>query len=261
MEAGRLLWRGAAAAALAVLGTPGAAPAEQVSFPHGVVESTYTTTRANAPSGGSYFGRYHAAGDPQGRPPYMRRMVFYNPSGARRDTSVPQRCGATDLELALRGPEACPAGSRLGGGRTITSFMEQPPTEVDIVLFNNENEQIILARSPLVATVARGRIGPDGSIEFASPTCFPALQPVPCPVDTVLQLQTKMESPPYVRTGPDGSVRSYLTTPAKCPKRGYWESPIRFWWKDGSEDLVVTRQPCKRPASPKRGSRGARTRR
>ena len=210
---------------LAVLAAPGVASAEQVSFTHGVVESSYATTRANAPSGGSYFGRYHAAGDPAGRPPYMQRMVFYNPSGARRDTSVPERCRATDLELALRGAEACPAGSRLGGGRTITSFMEQPPTEVDSVLFNNENEQIILARSPLVATVARGRIGPDGSIEFASPTCFPALRPVPCPEARLLGVADPL------------------------------------WWKDGSEDLVVTRQPCKRPASPKRGSRGARTRR
>lgn len=250
---GRVTGRWAAGIALALLAAwPAAAAGEPVSWERGTLDSTYTTKRANAPSGGTYFGRYHAAGDPEGNPPYMRRMIFYNPSGARRDTTVPELCTATDLELAMRGPEACPPGSRLGGGTTVTAFLGEYPTEVQLDLFNNTGEQIIVARSPMVATVARGKLHPDGSIEFASPTCYPALQPVPCPADTVLQLQTKMESPPYVRKGPDGTVRSYLTTPAKCPKSGYWRTPVRFWWADGAEDLVVSRQPCKRPRKKRR---------
>ena len=46
-----------------------------------------TTTQPNAPSGFAFDGTYHAAGNPGGNPPYMRRMIFYNRSGARYDTS------------------------------------------------------------------------------------------------------------------------------------------------------------------------------
>jgi hypothetical protein len=225
---------------------PGGAAAKPVSGPHETLDQRFTTTRPNTPSGFRFTGRYHAAGDPDSNPPYMRRMIFYNPAGLRRDTSVPERCSASDLELAIRGVEACPAASRLGGGRTVISFLGGPPSETQLDLFNNANEQIILARSPVVTTVSRGRIHPDGSIEFASPTCYPSVQPVGCPVDSVLQLQSSMTSPPYTRSS-RGAVRSYMTTPRKCPARGYWKTTVRLWWADGSVDTVVTKQRCRRP--------------
>lgn len=68
-------------------------------------------------------GCYHAADDPSGNPPYMRRMVFDNPAGLRYDTSVPDHCTASDVELMTRGADACPAGSRLGGGTSTTAFL------------------------------------------------------------------------------------------------------------------------------------------
>src|SRR5260370_39533528 len=81
------------------------------------VDAGFTTTRPNSPTGSSYTGVYHAAGDPKGDPPYMRRMVFYPPpAGTGVDTSVPERRSATDAELQVRGPAAWPAGSRLGRG-------------------------------------------------------------------------------------------------------------------------------------------------
>jgi hypothetical protein len=223
--------------------TAGAAPAEPVSGPHETIDNRLTTTQRDAPSGFSFDGSYHAAGDPSANPPYMRRMVFYPSPGLRYDTSVPDRCTASDLELAIRGAAACPAGSRLGGGTSTTAFMGQFPSTLAIDFLNNANEQIILAHSPLLATVARGHINPDGSIEFASPTCFPAVQPVGCPLDTVLQLRSTIAVAPYTRAV-DGVVRSYLTTPPTCPAGGSWEQPVRLWWADGSVDTVVTRQPC-----------------
>jgi hypothetical protein len=93
----------------------------------------------------------------------------------RYDTSVPKRCTASDLQLAIVGSAACPPGSRLGGGTSVTAFAGRFKSRLRLDVFNNANEQIILARSPLLATVARGRIGRDGSVTFASPTCFPAL--------------------------------------------------------------------------------------
>src|SRR3954469_9675461 len=96
---------GAFAASLVACAVAAAAPAlaAPVSGPHETVDQGWTTTAPGAPSGFSFDGTYHAAGDPDGNPPYMRRMIFYNPPGTRYDTSVPERCTATDAELALRG--------------------------------------------------------------------------------------------------------------------------------------------------------------
>jgi hypothetical protein len=232
-------------AAIAVLAAPAAAA--PVSGPHEVVDNQLTTTQPDASAGFHYTGRYHAAGDPSGDPPYMRRMISYSPPGMRFDTSVPDRCTASDLELALRGVAACPPGSRIGGGTVDGKFMGSANT-LDVDFLNNTDEQIIVARSPLFASVSRGTIHPDGSVEFASPTCFPALQPPGCPVDNALQLGSDITVAPLTRTV-DGESRSYLTTPPSCPEAGHWETPIRFWWADGSVDTVVTRQPCT-PGSP-----------
>ena len=81
-----LAW--AAAAAAPALAAP-------VSGPRETVYQTYTTTAPGAPSGFSFDATYHAAGDPKANPPYMRRMVFYNPSGVRYDTSVPARVSSS----------------------------------------------------------------------------------------------------------------------------------------------------------------------
>ena len=227
---------------LAFAAWPGCSAASPASGPHETLDNRYTTTEPNAAAGFDFTGSYHAAGDPAGDPPYMRRMVFYLPAGLRYDTSVPKRCSASDLELATFGAAACPAGSRLGGGTSTTSFLGFPSTS-SVDFLNNTNEQIILARSPGLSTVARGRISPDGSVEWASPTCFPSVQPAGCPVDDVLQLESSISVAPYTRSS-HGVVQSYLTTPPTCPAVGHWETPVRLWFADGSVDTVTTEQPC-----------------
>jgi hypothetical protein len=120
-----------------------------------------------------------------------------------------------------------------------TSFLGRFESTVDIDLLNGDGEQIILARSPLLTTVAHGEFLPDGSQTWASPTCYPSLRPPGCVVDNVLQLESTMDVAPNVR-----GTRSYLTTPSTCPPSGHWESVIRLWWADGSVDTVTTEQPC-----------------
>jgi hypothetical protein len=242
LRRGAILALGCVAAAL-----PATAAAEPVTFAHGTIDSRYTTTQPGAPTGFDYTGDYHAAGDPSGDPPYMRRMTSYPPPGYRYDTSVPERCTASDLQLQLEGPSACPEGSRLGRGTARGKFMGEE-TQLEIDLFNNAGEQVMLVHTPLLMTVSRGKIAPDNSITFASPTCYPAL--VTCPADTALQMGSKVSSPPYVRDG-----RAYTSTPAKCPKAGHWQTLVRFWWADGTDDSVVTKQPCTRPAAKKKSKR------
>ena len=245
-----LLWLG-----LAVV-LPSPAAAEPVGFAHGTVDQTLTTTKPNSPTGFHFVGSYHAAGDPDSPPPYMQKMRFYNDEGSRWDTSVPGQCTASDLELATLGPAACPEDSRLGGGTTDILFMGSFPNTVAIDVFNNTGEQIMLGRSPGLTTVIRGRLEPDGSVEYASPTCFPDH---PGCMDNVLQLRSDITVPPYT-TSSGATVRSYMTSPPKCPRSGYWTSPIRWWWKDGSEDTVATRQPCTRPKAKRKRKRARRLR-
>ena len=145
--------------------------------------------------------------------------------------------------LAVRGAAACPTGSRLGGGTTTTAFMRRFESTVAIDFLNGANEQIILAHSYLVTTVARGRIQPDGSVEWVSPTCYPSVNPPGCVIDNVLQLASRVSVPAYTRSS-GGVTKSYLTTPPTCPATGHWESVIRLWWADGSVDTVTTEQPC-----------------
>src|SRR4051794_16137538 len=134
--------------------TAAGAAAGPASGPREDVDQSFTTMRPNAPTGIRYSGSYHAAGDRNGNPPYMRRMVFSPPPGLRIDTSVPGRCTATDAELALRGPAACPPSSRLGDGQVEGIFF-QPIAHAFIVdrykhhvyLMNNADEQILLVES------------------------------------------------------------------------------------------------------------------
>ena len=222
------------------------AEAAPASGPHGTVDNRWTTVRPNAPTGFSFTGRYHAAGNPKADPPYMRRMTSYLPRGMRYDTTVPDRCTASDLELALHGASACPKGSRLGGGKVDTKFMGFPST-LDVDVLNNANEMIMVARSPLLSTITRGKIRRDGSVEFTSPTCFPSFDPPGCPVDTALQLGSSIKVPPYIRRS-RGRVRSYATTPQECPRSRRWLTRIRFWWADGSGETITTAHPCRPPA-------------
>jgi len=168
----------------------------------------------------------------------------------RFDTTVPARCSASDIELQLEGPAACPPGSRLGGGTgeglvfvpfAHSIVFDHYKHTLDVM--NAANEQIILVKSEGF-TVVRGRIRPDGAIAFNLPTCFPAPPAGRCVDEYIMQLRSSTFLPRYTRTS-RGRVRSYATTPAKCPARGYWQTTVRFWWANGAIDSVVTKEPCR----------------
>ena len=226
---------------LVALAVAAPALARPVKMRHGTVEDRFTTKAPGAPSGFTYHGAYHAAGDAKAPPPYLRQMTFYTAPGQRYDTSAAPRCTASDTELAIRGAAACPAGSRLGGGTVVGMFMGQSST-LKADFFNAPGEQIILARSPVFASVSRGKIAADQSVTYRAPTCYPYLVQAPCPVDNALQVGSDMKVKPNALGG-----RTYQRTPPSCPRSGHWTTPIKFWWKDGTTDLVRTTQPCVKP--------------
>jgi hypothetical protein len=190
-------------------------------------------------------------------------MVFYPPAGMRYDNTVPAQCSASDVELELIGPAACPPGSRLGEGATEGLFYE--PIGHSFVfdhyvhhmdVFNGPSGEFLLVQSEGY-TVIHSHPRPDGSVEYDAPTCFPAPLTGQCPDDYVLQLKTTTVKPAYT-TGLGRHLRSYATTPSTCPQVGYWNTTVRFWWADGSSDAVVSRQPCERPRPRHRSHPGPR---
>ena len=236
--------------ALSAVWAAGAA-AEPGSGPRETIDQSFTTTSPNSPTGGTFTSTYHAADDPNGNPPFLRRMVFHPPPGTRYDTSVPEQCTAPDAVLQVFGASACPAGSRLGAG--FVDGLVLAPFAHDIVfdhfshsidVFNSANEQIVLVNSE-GSTVVRGRFQPDGSVDYVMPTCFPTPPAGGCADDYVLTLKTFSSLPAYTVSSPDG-VRSYETTPPTCPKVRYWSTTVDLFWADGSADSVVTKQPCSR---------------
>lgn len=260
------MWRAALAGLASLALCAGTAAAQPVSGPRETVDQTFTTTRPATPTGIGFAAAYHAPGDPRGNPPYMRRMVFYPPSGMRYDTTVPDVCSAPDVELEAMGPDACPPASQIGRGTTEGLFFDPVARDVlldhyqhNMLVLNGPSEQILLIQSEGY-TVVRGRVAPDGSIEFSPPACFPVPPTGQCVEDYVLQLKSTSTLPPYSRTV-GGQLRSYATTPSVCPAQGYWQTTIRYWWADGSVDSIVTRQPCARPAVHRRHHRHGRHRR
>lgn len=228
------------------------AAAQPASGPRETVGQRLTTTHTNTSTGFSFNAHYHAVGNKNAAPPPLRRMVFYVPPGMRYDTSVPARCTASDVELQVRGPAACPAGSRLGGGTVEGLFFVPFAHSIlfdhyhhNVDVMNGANEQIVLVKSE-GWTVVRGRIRPDNSIDYTPTTCFPASPTGKCADEYIIQLASSTVLAPYKRTV-GGRVRSYATTPPKCPARGDWRSTVRFWWADGAVDSVVNKWPCTPP--------------
>src|SRR5205807_615936 len=101
---------------------PGAGPRETVDQP-------FTTAIPNSPTGLGYIGVYHAARNPRGNPPYMRRMVFFPPRGMRYDTCFPEpptgQCLVRDYILQLRSSTFLPAYKKTVGGR-VRSYATTP---------------------------------------------------------------------------------------------------------------------------------------
>jgi hypothetical protein len=224
---------------IAALGAwPAGAGAVTVSGPHETVTMEGTTTQPNTPVGTNFTATYHAADDPNGDPPYMRKMTWLAHPGSRYDTSVPGKCTASDAEIALKGPAACPADSRLGEGSATGKFGGQVSSP-RMELFNNTDEQILIISTPGVYSVSRGKIAPDQSLTFAPPTCFPNVSVTGCPVDNALQLGSHMVLDTIVRDG-----RGYLTTPPTCPESGYWTNGMEYWWADGSYEKLDFPMPC-----------------
>ena len=202
-----------------------------------VVAYELTTTETRASSGQNLSIDYVNPGDPEGKPPAVRRVVTVLPKGARFNTNAPKQCPASDAELMAQGAAACPAGSKLTDGViTLDSGVPGPAriTTVDVTFFNNERELIYLntIRGSETRVVVRGTVR-RRKIITESPF-LPGTPPDGAAIDTVVA----NDPPITTKRG------NYITTPRRCPTRGFWLMRVRFTYDDGVTQVSRDRAAC-----------------
>jgi hypothetical protein len=168
-----------AAGAIALLGGPatGALPPRQF----GSISFT-----ANAPGNPTGFLVNLHFRNPENlalKPHTVTTMAVRAPRAGLTDTAVPPQCHASDAQLMLQGPSACPKASKVGGGVAVSDTGGGGPfpryREATISNFNNEDEVIGVGQVksiPLLRPVDRTKIH-----GRTSTTHFPIFPGVPPP--------------------------------------------------------------------------------
>ena len=186
---------------------------------------------------------YRNPDDPDAKPPAVSRVVTVLPRGARYDTTVPGSCAASDAELTAKGAAACPEASAIGGGVVTVDTGAPGPARIvtaDVEFFNNaadpEGEFIYLntVRDTEARTVIRADVTRRRTITEAG--MLPGTPPEGGAIDTVDVTVAKVR----------GEGSAYITTPHRCPARGFWRPRVRFRYQDGTVQTDASRATCAR---------------
>jgi hypothetical protein len=184
---------------------------------------------------------YRNPDDPGAKPPAVRRVVTILPRHAHYDTSVPGSCTASDAELMAQGAGACPERSAIGGGVVTVDTGAPGPGRIvtaDVEFFNNDkdpdSEFIYLntVRGSQARTVIRADVTRRRTITLAG--MLPGTPPDGGAIDTV-DLRVAAV---HTKSG------DYITTPRRCPDRGFWRTRVRFSYADGVTQTVRDRSRC-----------------
>jgi hypothetical protein len=197
--------------------------------------------RSGHPSGLRLRIDYVNPADSSAKPPAVRHVVVALTRGARFDTTIPARCGASDAELMSLGTSACPARSIVGTGViTLDTGVPGPGRFVtsDTIFLNNVHELIFLntVRGSGQRVVVRARVTRRKTITDAS--FLPGSPPDGAAIDTV-----RIDLFPVSRRIA-GHRRGYITTPQRCPARGFWVNRAAFTYYDGVRQSVKNHSRC-----------------
>lgn len=239
----------AAAGALLALGA-GSASSQEDSLRQ---TSSYTLTeqRPARSTAERFQFDYVDPGDPEAKPPAVRRVVTILPHTARYDPSVPGSCTADDAELMARGGAACPPDSAIGGGVVTVDTGAPGPGRIvtaDVEFFNNAQDPdgefiyVNTVRGSGARTVIRADVTLRKTVTDAG--MLPGTPPDGGAIDTV-----DVEVANVSRVI-DGRRRNYITNPRRCPPDGRWIARVSFTYADGVTQTMPTSNRCTR-RSPK----------
>jgi hypothetical protein len=186
---------------------------------------------------------YRNPDDPNAKPPAVRRVATILPRRAHFDTSIPGSCTATDAELMAEGSQACPKRSAIGGGVVTVDTGAPGPGRIvtaDVEFFNNATDRdgefiyVNTVRGTGARTVIRANVKRRKTITVAG--MLPGTPPDGGAIDTVDLKVAAVHS----RSG------DYITTPRRCPDRGFWRTKVRFTYADDVTQTVPDRTRCER---------------
>jgi hypothetical protein len=192
------------------------------------------------------FIRYTQPDDPQAKPPAIRHLEIDFPAGTRFHSDRVAACKASDADAMARGPAACPAASRIGGGpiRVITGFGPPfDPFDSPTPTFNDGNGWLEISQDPSKSvTVAVTRATVSGSRLTEDVAAVPGGPPDWMSAVSTVDL-----------TFPEDT--GYVTTPPTC-RGGGWVTSAKFEFGDGTTQYARDTTPCrKRRAARKRKRR------
>jgi hypothetical protein len=218
-----------------------AAPVADASDSRQTASLVFTNEKAGKPSGLALDIDYVNPDEASAKPPAVREVVIKLARGAAYDTSVPDLCEASDAELMALGAAACSEGSKVGRGVvTVDTGLPGPARIVtaDVDFLNNTGEQIFVntVRGTSVRTVLRSEVS--GRRNAVMAPFLPGTPPDGGAIDTV-----KVRNARIVRER-DGVRRAYISTPPRCPDRGFWVNGISFTYYDGITQTVRSRSRC-----------------
>ena len=175
-------------------------------------------------------------GGPNDKPSPIRQFQLDAPAGtAFRTAKVPQ-CGASDAEVMLQGPAACPSESRVANGTVTVVTGFGPPFDPFVSptpVYNDGKGWLEISQTPSspAVTIAVTRLTVSGSRVSgpigASPGGPPDGQSAVSAVDLSFPAST-----------------GYITTPPTCPASGKWVATGTFGFADGTTQVVTGETPC-----------------
>lgn len=245
--------RAVAAAAVgiaAAAAVTGASAADAGETDRGGYELALSTPFPATTTGLSFHVLYKHPDDPEAKPPPVTGAVFELPRGLRIDDGAVPRCEASDEELRLRGRDACPRESRVGGGTltAITGFPAVDPVVTDVVAFNGPGqiiEVVFFEGTNVVAGFDRLTIEGDRLV------AHPPATPGGPPDGRTSVREIRIELP--ARVGSDG--RAYVTSPPEC-ETGDWTSHAHYEFADGGKTTVTSTSRCRQPMTERRPAIG-----
>src|SRR4051794_454859 len=187
--------------------------------------------------------RYTKPGDPNAKPPPIRKIQLDAPAGSVFHTSKVPACRASDSDAMAMGPSACPSSTRIGGGTVVVITGFGPPFDPfpsPTPVFNGGKGWLEISRdSSEHTTIAVTRLTVTGSRIAGDIAAAPGGPP-----DGETAVSTVDLSFP-VATG-------YIATPPTCPASGAWVTTGTFTFGDGTTQIAQGDTPCttaaRRPA-------------
>jgi hypothetical protein len=198
----------------------------------------FTTSVPGAPAGSDTQLLYKNPNDPNAKPIPVRREVFTFPSGTSYDETVVPDCTASDLEIQLFGPSACPADSYVGGSQgdtTMTGF-DNSEQAADVYAWDQGGDLVLLGGShdiqPIRFVTHARRVGQVVTVEVPRTPGGPP------------DGESALRRVHHVFPARTLGSRAYMRAPRRCPKSGYWTFKGEFTFSDGVVETDTYRQAC-----------------